>query len=230
VVLKKLTLAILAALSLSAQANITLTWTAPTTDVNGDPITAPLKYKVMYSTTQGAYNRSNAIDAGSATTYTVTHLVHGTRYYFVAYAYATGYEDSANSNETTAVEPSVADAVAIAQPILTPDPLVIAQVSSMPPVRFGSVKIGRQATKKIELVNQSKTPWTITSAQVMTGDTSTFTFITGNRIFPLTIKPGVSLPLLVTYRPGSVGFYASSLVVVSTEGTLVYPLTGAAGQ
>ena len=58
-------------------------------------------YRVYYGTTPGAYFQAvgQGLDVGNATTYTITDLSSGTRYYFAATAYDTSNNESAFSNE-----------------------------------------------------------------------------------------------------------------------------------
>lgn len=76
----------------------TLTWSAPTTNTDGTPLTDLVGYKIYYGTSSGSYSVS--VDVGNVTTYTVDSLSSGT-YYFVVTAYD-GYENESNySNEVT---------------------------------------------------------------------------------------------------------------------------------
>ena len=69
----------------------TLSWTRPTTNTDGTPLTDLAGYRIYYGTSSGNYTQS--INAGNVTTYTVSNLTAGTTYYFVATAYDTsGYE------------------------------------------------------------------------------------------------------------------------------------------
>jgi hypothetical protein len=72
-----------------------LTWDAPTTNVDGSPLTDLAGYKVYYGTTSGNY--STSIDVGNQTTYTVTGLGTGT-FYFAITAYDTSGYESGYSN------------------------------------------------------------------------------------------------------------------------------------
>ena len=76
-------------------ADVTLTW-----DASSDPDVTG--YKIYYGTQSGTY--SEMVDAGSATTVTLTDLVIGTTYYIAATAYDSyGYEsDYSNEVQYTA--------------------------------------------------------------------------------------------------------------------------------
>jgi Fibronectin type III domain len=68
-----------------------------------DPVVAPSPagYRVYYGTSTGTYLQSygNGLDAGNVTTYSVTGLSGGTRYYFVVTVYDTMGNESNYSNE-----------------------------------------------------------------------------------------------------------------------------------
>ena len=69
----------------------TLSWAAPSTNVDGTPITALGGYKVYYGITPGVYT---SLDVGSVSTYQVPGLTIGQMYYFTVTAY------DANGNES----------------------------------------------------------------------------------------------------------------------------------
>ena len=73
----------------------TLTWTAPTTNTDGSPLTDLSGYNLYYGTSSGNY--TNTIHVGNATTYTLNLSVGS--YYFVATAYNSLGVESADSNE-----------------------------------------------------------------------------------------------------------------------------------
>jgi chitodextrinase len=68
-----------------------------------DPVTAPnlAGYRIYYGTAPGTYLQPTGlgIDVGNVTSYTVTGLGSGTRYYFAATAYDTFNSESVFSNE-----------------------------------------------------------------------------------------------------------------------------------
>jgi len=72
----------------------TLTW---------DPVTHPdlSGYRIYYGTAAGSYIQpaGKGVDVGNVTTYTVTGLGRGTRYYFAATAFDTSNNESIYSNE-----------------------------------------------------------------------------------------------------------------------------------
>jgi hypothetical protein len=86
-----------------------LTWTPPTTNTDGTPITNLQGYKVYYGTTMGgAYPNSLTIANPSATTTTITGLASGD-WYFVATAYKTAVSGGLESVYSNEVKKSVAE-------------------------------------------------------------------------------------------------------------------------
>lgn len=76
--------------SSSAIGNITLDW-------DPSPDTSVVSYKVYYGSTSGLY--PNSVPTSSATTVTISNLLEGVTYYFVATAFSTNGLESLFSNE-----------------------------------------------------------------------------------------------------------------------------------
>src|SRR3990172_9960687 len=76
-----------------------LTWTPPTTNADGTPLTDLSGYKVYYGTASGNY--STFIDAANVTSYTVPNLTNNATYYFATTAYDTSANESGFSNEVS---------------------------------------------------------------------------------------------------------------------------------
>ncbi len=76
-----------------------LSWTPPTANTDGTPLTDLAGYKVYYGTASGKYSQS--VNAGNVTTYTVPNLTDGTTYYFATTAYNTAGAESGYSNEVS---------------------------------------------------------------------------------------------------------------------------------
>jgi hypothetical protein len=74
----------------------TLAWNAPTTNTDGTLLTDLAGYKIYYGTSSGNY--TSVIDAGNATTYTITNLSPGA-YYFAVTSYDISGIESAYSGE-----------------------------------------------------------------------------------------------------------------------------------
>jgi hypothetical protein len=87
----------------SEEAKATLTWEAPTTDVEGNPAVGLAGFKVYVGTTTPiSKGNSLGIDVGNTITYVVEALGAGT-YYFAISAYDSLGNESALSNEVTKV-------------------------------------------------------------------------------------------------------------------------------
>jgi hypothetical protein len=68
-----------------ATGSATLTWTPPTQNTDGSPLTDLAGYKIYWGTSQGSYSNSVTLNNPGLASYVVTNLVSGT-YYFVATA------------------------------------------------------------------------------------------------------------------------------------------------
>ena len=86
---------------LSSGGSITLAWDAPTTAVDGSPLTDLAGYRIYNGKASRTYDHS--IDVGNVTTYTLTGLVQGQRYYIATTAYDTSNNESGFSNEVNGV-------------------------------------------------------------------------------------------------------------------------------
>jgi hypothetical protein len=69
----------------------TLTWTAPSTNIDGTVLTTLAGYKVYYGTTLGIYA---SVDVGYTNSYQVVGLTKGQTYYFAVTAYDTSGNES----------------------------------------------------------------------------------------------------------------------------------------
>jgi chitodextrinase len=88
------------ATTLAPGTSATLAWDAVTAaNLSG--------YRIYYGTAPGTYLQSvgHGLNVGNVTTFTVTGLSSGTRYYFAATAYDTSNSESAYSNEVTKIIP-----------------------------------------------------------------------------------------------------------------------------
>ncbi len=80
--------------------HVSLAWDAPTTYVDGTPITGPVGFKVYYGTASGAYTQ--IVDVHTATNWSTDSLPHGTWYFDVTCYDANGSEsDFSNEISTT---------------------------------------------------------------------------------------------------------------------------------
>lgn len=80
----------------SANASVTLSWTAPTENTNGTPLTNLAGYWIFYGTSADAMTKSVQIANPGVVTYVLANLSPGT-WYFSMTAYSTADVQSANS-------------------------------------------------------------------------------------------------------------------------------------
>ena len=82
--------------------SVTLSWSAPSQNVDGTPLVDLRGYRIYYGTSSGDYQSQVEIDNPSVTTYVVDRLVPDT-YYFVATAYNASGTESGYSGEAVRV-------------------------------------------------------------------------------------------------------------------------------
>ena len=82
----------------AALGSVTLSWTPPTENTDGSPLTDLAGYRIRYGTSSGSYPNQISIDNPGLTTYVVENLVADT-YYFVASARNAEGAESSFSNE-----------------------------------------------------------------------------------------------------------------------------------
>jgi hypothetical protein len=75
----------------------TLSWTAPTHNTDGSPITGLAGYHIYYGTDENAPSQTITVTGPASTTYVVQGLAPGT-YFFTVVAYNTSGADSTDSN------------------------------------------------------------------------------------------------------------------------------------
>jgi Putative Ig domain len=80
-----------------ATGSATLSWTAPTENTDGTPLTDLAGYHIYYGTSAGAWTSTITILSATETSYIVSGLASGT-YYFTVVAFNTEGIDSADSN------------------------------------------------------------------------------------------------------------------------------------
>jgi hypothetical protein len=78
----------------AATGSATLTWSAPTTNTDGTPVTTLTGYHIYYGTSTAALTQSIAVSGATTTTYTVTGLTSGTWYFAVAADASDGTESA----------------------------------------------------------------------------------------------------------------------------------------
>ena len=79
---------------------VTLTWTPPTTNVDGTGLNDLAGYRIYYGTASGAYSNMIDLTTPGLTSYVIENLPLDT-YYFVVTAYDYNNNESAYSNEVT---------------------------------------------------------------------------------------------------------------------------------
>jgi hypothetical protein len=80
----------------------TLSWNAPTTSMDGTPLTDLAGYKIHYGTTSANYTQVVDVGLPSTPQYTL-NLTDGQTYYFVVTAYDISLNESTFSNEVSKV-------------------------------------------------------------------------------------------------------------------------------
>ncbi|MDD5433974.1 MAG: fibronectin type III domain-containing protein, partial [Nitrospira sp.] len=80
-----------------------LSWTPPTTNYDGTPLTTLAGYKVYYGTSPGTY--SSSLDVRNITTFDVTDLTENITYFFTVTAYDRAGNESSYSNEVNKTIP-----------------------------------------------------------------------------------------------------------------------------
>lgn len=80
-----------------ASGSATLSWTPPTTNTNGSPLTNLAGYRVYWGTTAGSYTNSVTLNNAGLSSYVVSSLAPGTYYFAVTALNSSGVE-SAKSN------------------------------------------------------------------------------------------------------------------------------------
>ncbi len=83
-------------------ASVTVSWTAPTENEDGSPLTDLAGYKIYWGTTSGSYTESVTVNNPGITSYVVDNLSPGT-YEFVATSFNAVGMESAYSNPATKV-------------------------------------------------------------------------------------------------------------------------------
>ena len=72
----------------------TLSWTAPTENTNGTPVTTLAGYTIQYGTSESALSQTVSINSPSTLSYTITGLTPGTWYFAVVAVAADGTQSA----------------------------------------------------------------------------------------------------------------------------------------
>jgi hypothetical protein len=83
--------------SAPASGSANLSWTVPTENTNGTPVTDLAGYHIYYGTSAGAWTSTITVMDATESSYVVSGLAPGT-YYFAIVAFNTAGEDSPQSN------------------------------------------------------------------------------------------------------------------------------------
>ena len=86
--------------------SMSLSWTAPTENTDGTPLTDLAGYKLYYGRSTGSYDNSIQIDNSSVTTYRIDNLASNTYYVVVTSFDATGVESAYSGEAIRVVYPN----------------------------------------------------------------------------------------------------------------------------
>ena len=91
-------------IALPYQPKTTLTWDAPTTNIDGSPLIDLLGYKVYHSQASGVYTDTDSKDVGNVTSVNIQNTVGNLKgnWCFVVTAYDADLNESDYSNEVCA--------------------------------------------------------------------------------------------------------------------------------
>ncbi|HMK56661.1 MAG TPA: hypothetical protein VK448_08505 [Dissulfurispiraceae bacterium] len=106
VLMASLSFTLLLLMTEKALCSVALTWTAPTTNTDGSPLTDLAGYKIYYGTAPGNYSAS--LNVGNTTSASLTLPQCGVTNYFAATAYDIAGIESTYSNEVAKSDPCTA--------------------------------------------------------------------------------------------------------------------------
>ena len=91
-------------IALPYQPKTTLTWDAPTTNIDGSPLTDLAGYKVYHSQASGVYTDTDSKDVGNVTSINIQNTIGNLKgnWCFVVTAYDIALNESDYSNEVCA--------------------------------------------------------------------------------------------------------------------------------
>jgi PKD repeat protein len=181
-------------------AQVQLSWSAPTTNADGTPLRDLAGYKVYFGLASRTYG--TPIDVGNKTTYTLSGLTGGLRYYFAVKAYDTSGNNSAFSTEVSFVPPLDTSLVAnfTATPTSGTAPLAVAFTdTSTGTITSWSWKFGDGGTSTQRNVTYTyKTPGTYDVTLTVLGGTLSNT-VTKKAYITVSQPPVSSSGLVASY-------------------------------
>ena len=198
---------------------VVLSW-----DANTDPDLAG--YKVYYGTASGTYG--TPVNVGNVTTYTVTGLADGQKYYFAATAFDTLGSESGYSNEvvyTTATLAKinlVGNALSIANGDTTP--------STADGTDFGSADIaGVTVVRTFTIQNTGTQTLTLSGTPLVAVSGANAADFTVTAVPSASIAAAGSTTFSITFDPSAAGARAASLTIASNDavnGVYVFAILG----
>lgn len=220
-------LALFVALTLSHQtadaAQANLSWQAPTTYMDGTPLTGPSSYKVYLGSASGNY--SQTIDVASTTSYTLSNLNDSSTYFLATSAYDATGNTSGLSAEVTFTTPAPPSSL----PLYT---LTASTGSGGSISPSGSVIVSQGINQTFTITPNSGykiASVTVDNRSVATASTFTFSNVTANHTISATFTANVaSYSISATAGTGG-SISPAGTTAVTSGGSKAFSITPAAG-
>ena len=181
-------------ISSSGKDYISLTWdTSLISDLKG--------YKIYYDTDSSSYPYSNSIDVENVTTYKITGLGTGQKYYIAVVVYDLGGNESWYSNEVSAT---------------TVPPLLAVTSSAI----FLNSVLGDSSSIILPIISASSSALTLSS---VANNLSNFSH---GITVPTIVNGNDTLKLKITFKPSILGTVTDTLKITSDGGNASVVLTG----
>ncbi len=192
----------LAECEMAKAADFILTWNAPTTNVDGTPLTDLAGYKVYYGTTSKIYG--TPVDVKNALTYTVIGLQSDTTYYFAVTAYDKSIpsNESKYSNEVSKMKSSLKS-------------ILYTSLNN-----YSDVIVGKEIYKYMEIRNDSDKTIIISNITVEGDDYRVVA------TFPKTINPGDSISCKIYFKPIKKGLRLGKISIIADTDIVEKGLSG----
>ncbi len=188
--------------------DLILEWDAPTTNTDGTILTDIAGYTLYYSTISGSYDHK--IDVGNVTTYKITNLEEGIKYYFVVTARDTSGNESESSNQliTTAGSP------------LVPEPEITIHDSVAPIddlyVAFGDITEFNTSDQTITVKNDGNADLVIGNIAQSDQLSTPFRTLTDN-CSSQNVAPSGKCSFIVRFAPDTVGQFSDIINIPSND-------------